>query len=163
VLRKVIVAVALELAPLEDKTPFPHSRIRPVTIPDSSAESIAAFVCANMKIGAMLFTDGHRSYRGLTEYNLDPWWRGKRLPLTERIFWSMNKWFKVDTLDRVAVDRGLEYVRAEFAPENPRFYRHVTFEDPASTGSATRTRWQKAIEHENPPQRRPGGPSQVAA
>jgi transposase-like protein len=61
-LRKVVVAVALELAPLEDNTLFPHGRIRLATIQDSSAASIEAFVRTNVTRGATLLTDGHKSY-----------------------------------------------------------------------------------------------------
>jgi ISXO2-like transposase domain len=127
-LRKVVVAVALERAPLEDDTPFPHGRIRLATIEDSSAASMEVFVRTNVTRGATLLTDGHKSYLGLRGYQFDPRAHGKRLPRTEQVFVSMKNWFKADNLDREAVDRGLQHFRAQLVPETPRSNQRVTFE-----------------------------------
>jgi hypothetical protein len=47
-------------------------RIRLAMIADNSAASIEAFVNANVKRGATLLTDGHKSYPCLTGYRHDP-------------------------------------------------------------------------------------------
>jgi len=81
-----------------------------------------------VKAGATLLTDGHRSYRELDGYHLDPRYHGNQLPHTQRVFASINKFFKTDTLDRDTIDRGLEYVRAELSPPNPEFDWRAPFE-----------------------------------
>ncbi len=125
--KPIFIAVALEVRSGEQASSF-KGRIRLATIPDGSAQSIAAFVQANVKAGATLLTDGHRSYRELDRYHLDPRYHGKQLPHAQRVFASIKKWFKTDTLDRDTIDRGLEFVRAEFTPQDPQLDWRAPFE-----------------------------------
>jgi ISXO2 transposase-like protein len=72
-------------------------RIRLAMIADNSAASIEAFVRTNVKPGATLFTDGHASYPGLTDYRHDPRVVGKMaahvvLPWIHRVFALMKRW-----------------------------------------------------------------------
>src|SRR5690349_18166123 len=52
-------------------------RVRLAAIPDNSAASLHAFIRANVRPGATLLTDGHRSYPGLSGYRHDPRTVGK--------------------------------------------------------------------------------------
>ena len=66
-------------------------------IADNSAASIEAFVNANVKRGATLLTDGHKSYPGLPGYRHDPRIVGKMaahivLPCIHRAFSLMRRW-----------------------------------------------------------------------
>jgi transposase-like protein len=72
-------------------------RIRLAMISDNSSASIEAFVNANVKRGATLLTDGHKSYPGLTGYRHDPRVVGKMaahivLPWIHRAFSLMRRW-----------------------------------------------------------------------
>src|SRR6266853_300550 len=72
-------------------------RIRLAMISDNSSASIEAFVKANVKRGATLLTDGHKSYPGLTGYRHDPRVVGKMaahivLPWVHRAFSLMRRW-----------------------------------------------------------------------
>jgi len=51
-----------------------HGRRRLAVIADSSAESIQAFVKANVKPGSTLPAEGYSSYPGLGAYRHDPEW-----------------------------------------------------------------------------------------
>lgn len=75
VLAKTIIAIAVELPePLdnseEQKEGAKHvlaGRIRLARIPDVTTESLVGFVSSNVFPGAVIYTDGWRSYRGLTK------------------------------------------------------------------------------------------------
>jgi hypothetical protein len=72
-------------------------RIRLAVIADNSAASIKAFVKANVKPGATLLTDGHKSFPGLKGYRHDPRVVGKMaahivLPWSHRAFSLMKRW-----------------------------------------------------------------------
>jgi ISXO2-like transposase domain/Transposase zinc-ribbon domain len=116
--QRITIAVALEVTSSEKASSF-KGRMRLATIPDGSAKSISEFVQANVKAGATLVTDGDKSYRELDGYRVDPRYYEKQLPHTQRVFASIREFFKTDYLDRDAVDRGLEYIRAKFEPQNP--------------------------------------------
>src|SRR5882724_3813480 len=107
-------------------------RIRLAAIPDNSAASIEAFVRANVKLGATLLTDGHRSYPGLTDYRHDPRTIGKMaghivLPWIHRGFALMKRWGlgTYHGLRRKHIDT---YLNEFVFRYNRRFYRHVSFE-----------------------------------
>ena len=107
-------------------------RIRLAMIADNSAASIEAFVKANVKHGATLLTDGHKSYPGLTGYRHDPRVVGKMaghvvLPWIHRAFSLMKRWSlgTYHGLRRKHVDT---YLNEFVFRYNRRFYRHVSFE-----------------------------------
>lgn len=107
-------------------------RIRLAMIADNSAASIEAFVNANVKRGATLLTDGHKSYPGLTGYRHDPRVVGKMaahivLPWIHRAFSLMRRWSlgTYHGLRRKHVDT---YLNEFVFRYNRRYYRHVSFE-----------------------------------
>ena len=107
-------------------------RIRLATIADNSAVSIEAFVKANVKRGATLLTDGHKSYPRLKGYRHDPRIVGKMaahivLPWIHRAFSLMKRWSlgTYHGLRRKHVDT---YLNEFVFRYNRRFYRHVSFE-----------------------------------
>src|SRR3984893_12273947 len=107
-------------------------RIRLATIADNSAESIEAFVKANVKRGTTLITDGHASYPGLTGYRHDPRIVRKMaghivLPWIHRVFSLMKRWSlgTYHGLRRKHVDT---YLNEFVFRYNRRFHRHVSFE-----------------------------------
>jgi predicted RNA-binding Zn-ribbon protein involved in translation (DUF1610 family) len=72
-------------------------RLRLAVIADNSAESIQAFVRANVKPGTTLLTDGHASYPGLGDYRHDPRVVGAMaghvvLPWSHRAFSLLKRW-----------------------------------------------------------------------
>ena len=107
-------------------------RIRLAMISDNSSASIEAFVNANVKRGATLLTDGHKSYPGLTGYRPDPRVVGKMaahivLPWIHRAFSLMRRWSlgTYHGLRRKHVDT---YLNEFVFRYNRRYYRHVSFE-----------------------------------
>lgn len=107
-------------------------RLRLGMIADNSAASIEAFVNANVKHGATLLTDGHKSYPGLKGYRHDPRVVGKMaahivLPWIHRAFSLMRRWSlgTYHGLRRKHVDT---YLNEFVFRYNRRFYRHVSFE-----------------------------------
>jgi transposase-like protein len=107
-------------------------RIRLAMIADNSAASIEAFVNANVKRGATLLTDGHKSYPGLTGYRHDPRVVGKMaahivLPWIHRAFSLLSRWSlgTYHGLRRKHVDT---YLNEFVFRYNRRYYRHVSFE-----------------------------------
>ena len=107
-------------------------RIRLAMIADHSAASIEAFVKANVKPGATLLTDGHKSYPALTGYRHDPRVVGKMaghlvLPWIHRTFSLLKRWSlgTYHGLRRKHVDT---YLNEFVFRYNRRFYRHVSFE-----------------------------------
>lgn len=107
-------------------------RCRLKAIPSNEAKYIHAFVRQNIKPGATLLTDDHRSYRGLDDYRHDPRVVGKMaghipLPWIHRLFSLLKRWGlgTYHGLRRKHIDTYFE----EFAFRyNRRFYRHVSFE-----------------------------------
>ncbi len=72
-------------------------RLRLAPIADYSAESIRAFVAANIACGATLKTDGWAAYPGTPEVNHDPHVVGTMaahvvLPWTHRVFANLKRW-----------------------------------------------------------------------
>jgi transposase-like protein len=107
-------------------------RIRLTMIEDNSAASINAFVSANVKRGATLLTDGHKSFPSLKGYRHDPRVVGKMaghivLPWIHRAFSLMKRWSlgAYHGLRRKHVDT---YLNEFVFRYNRRFYRHVSFE-----------------------------------
>ena len=107
-------------------------RIRLASIEDNSAASIKAFVSANVKQGATLLTDGHKSFPGLKGYRHDPRVVGKMaghivLPWIHRAFSLMKRWSlgTYHGLRRKHVDT---YLNEFVFRYNRRFYRHASFE-----------------------------------
>ena len=107
-------------------------RVRLAAISNNSAASIHAFVRANVKRGATLLTDGHKSYLGLSEYRHDPRTVGKMaghvaLPWIHRVFSLMKRWGlgTYHGLRRKHLDT---YLNEFVFRYNRRFYRHVSFE-----------------------------------
>ena len=107
-------------------------RVRFAVISNNSAASIHAFVRANVKRGATLLTDGHKSYLGLSEYRHDPRTVGKMaghvaLPWIHRVFSLMKRWGlgTYHGLRRKHLDT---YLNEFVFRYNRRFYRHVSFE-----------------------------------
>ena len=107
-------------------------RIRLAMIADYSAASIEAFVNANVKPGATLLTDGHKSFPGLKAYRHDPRVVGKMaahivLPWIYRAFSLIKRWSlgTYHGLRRKHVDT---YLNEFVFRYNRRFYRHVSFE-----------------------------------
>jgi len=107
-------------------------RARLAVIPNNSAASIHAFVRANVKRGATLLTDGHKSYLGLSEYRHDPRTVGKMaghvaLPWIHRVFSLMKRWGlgTYHGLRRKHLDT---YLNEFVFRYNRRFYRHGSFE-----------------------------------
>jgi len=101
-------------------------------ISDNSSASIEAFVNANVKRGATLLTDGHKSYPGLTGYRHDPRVVGKMaahivLPWIHRAFSLLSRWSlgTYHGLRRKHVDT---YLNEFVFRYNRRYYRHVSFE-----------------------------------
>ena len=87
---------------------------------------------ANVKRGATLLTDGHKSYPGLPGYRHDPRIVGKMaahivLPWIHRAFSLMRRWSlgTYHGLRRKHVDT---YLNEFVFRYNRRFYRHVSFE-----------------------------------
>ena len=130
-------------------------RVRLAAIPDNSSASVQAFVQANVKRGATLLTDGHKSYLGLSEYRHDPRVVGKMaghvaLPWIYRVFSLLKRWGlgTYHGLRRKHVDA---YLNEFVFRYNRRFYRHVSFE--TMLGLATRrdpTGYWDIIGRENP-------------
>lgn len=130
-------------------------RIRLAMIADHSAASIEAFVKANVKHGATLLTDGHKSYPALTGYRHDPRVVGKMaghqvLPWIHRTFSLLKRWSlgTYHGLRRKHVDT---YLNEFVFRYNRRFYRHVSFE--TLLGLATHhhpTTYWDIIKRENP-------------
>jgi transposase-like protein len=108
-------------------------RLRLAAIADNSANSIEAFVRANVKPGATLLTDGHASYPGLSgDYRHDPRVVGKMaahivLPWSHRAFALMKRWAlgTYHGLRRKHIDA---YLNEFVFRYNRRFHRHVSFE-----------------------------------
>jgi transposase-like protein len=107
-------------------------RVRLAVIANNSAASIHAFVRANVKRGATLLTDGHKSYLGLSEYRHVPRTLGKMaghvaLPWIHRVFSLMKRWGlgTYHGLRRKHLDT---YLNEFVFRYNRRFYRHVSFE-----------------------------------
>jgi predicted RNA-binding Zn-ribbon protein involved in translation (DUF1610 family) len=108
-------------------------RIRLAMIADNSAESIEAFVNANVKRGATLLTDGHASFPGLSDdYRHDPRIVGKMaghvvFPWIHRVFALLKRWSlgTYHGLRRKHLDTYLEEFVFRY---NRRFYRHISFE-----------------------------------
>ena len=107
-------------------------RIRLAMIADNSADSLEAFVRANVKPGTTLLTDGHSSYPGLTDYRHDPRVVGKMaghvvLPWIHRVFSLVKRWGlgTYHGLRRKHVDTYLDEFVFRY---NRRFYRHASFE-----------------------------------
>jgi transposase-like protein len=120
-------------------------RLRLAAITDNSANSIEAFVRANVKPGATLLTDGHASYPGLSgDYRHDPRVVGKMaahivLPWSHRAFALMKRWAlgTYHGLRRKHIDA---YLNEFVFRYNRRLHRHVSFE--AILGLAARRRPQ---------------------
>ena len=107
-------------------------RIRLAMIADNSAASIEAFVNANVKRGATLLTDGHKSFPGLKGYRHDPRVVGKMaahivLPWIHRAFSLMKRW-SLGTYHGLRRKHADTYLNEFVFRYNRRFYRHVSFE-----------------------------------
>jgi transposase-like protein len=107
-------------------------RLRLAVIADNSAESIQAFVKANVRPGTTLLTDGHASYPGLSAYRHDPRVVGAMaghvvLPWSHRAFLLLKRWAlgTYHGLRRKHIDT---YLNKFVFRYNRRFYRHVSFE-----------------------------------
>ena len=140
---KILVIGAIEVIERDAKKAKPRrkhakyldtrsGRIRLAMIADNSAASIEAFVTANVKRGATLLTDGHKSFPGLKGYRHDPRVVGKMaahivLPWIHRAFSLMKRWSlgTYHGLRRKHVDT---YLNEFVFRYNRRFYRHVSFE-----------------------------------
>jgi transposase-like protein len=140
---KILVIGAVEVIERDTNKPKPRrkhakyldtrsGRIRLAMIADNSAASIEAFVRANVKPGATLLTDGHKSFPGLKGYRHDPRVVGKMaahilLPWIHRAFSLMKRWSlgTYHGLRRKHVDT---YLNEFVFRYNRRFYRHVSFE-----------------------------------
>jgi len=140
---KILVIGAVEVVERDTGKPKPRrkhakyldtrsGRIRLAMIEDNSAASIKAFVSANVKQGATLLTDGHKSFPGLKGYRHDPRVVGKMaghivLPWIHRAFSLMKRWTlgTYHGLRRKHVDT---YLNEFVFRYNRRFYRHVSFE-----------------------------------
>ena len=140
---KILIAGAVEVIDRDTNEAKPRrkgakyldtrsGRVRLATIADNSAASIEAFVRANVKPGATLLTDGHASYRGLTDYRHDPRVVGKMaahvvLPWIHRVFALMKRWGlgTYHGLHRKHVDTYLNECVFRYVS---RFYRHASFE-----------------------------------
>jgi hypothetical protein len=125
-LGKVVVAAAVEICDPREPMKSCSGRTGVDTIPDTSASSVEAFVRARVRPGAMLLTDGHRSYRGLTEYRFAPPRSQDSLPHTQRVFQSLKDWFaKANPLTRAVIDAGRNHFLAQ---ENRHADRQRTFD-----------------------------------
>jgi transposase-like protein len=108
-------------------------RLRLAVIADNSANSIEAFVRANVKPGATLLTDGHASYPGLSgDYRHDPRVVGKMaahivLPWSHRAFALMKRW-ALGTYHGLRRKHAHAYLNEFVFRYNRRFHRHVSFE-----------------------------------
>jgi predicted RNA-binding Zn-ribbon protein involved in translation (DUF1610 family)/transposase-like protein len=140
---KILIAGAVEVIDRDTNEAKPRrkgakyldtrsGRIRLAMITDNSAASIEAFVRANVKRGATLLTDGHRSYPGLTDYRHDPRVVGKMaghvvLPWVHRVFSLVKRWGlgTYHGLRRKHIDT---YLNEFVFRYNRRFFRHVSFE-----------------------------------
>ena len=140
---KILVIGAVEVVERDTGKPKPRrkhakyldtrsGRIRLAMIGDNSAASIKVFVSANIKQGATLLTDGHKSFPGLKGYRHDPRVVGKMaghivLPWVHRAFSLMKRWSlgTYHGLRRKHVDT---YLNEFVFRYNRRFYRHVSFE-----------------------------------
>ena len=140
---KILVIGAVEVVERDTGKPKPRrkhakyldtrsGRIRLAMIGDNSAASIKVFVGANIKQGATLLTDGHKSFPGLKGYRHDPRVVGKMaghivLPWIHRAFSLMKRWSlgTYHGLRRKHVDT---YLNEFVFRYNRRFYRHVSFE-----------------------------------
>ena len=108
-------------------------RLRLAVIADNSANSIEAFVRANVKPGTTLITDGHAAYPGLSgDYRHDPRVVGNMaanvvLPWSHRAFSLLKRWAlgTYHGLRRKHVDAYLDEFVFRY---NRRFHRHVSFE-----------------------------------
>lgn len=130
-------------------------RLRLAVITDNSAESIQAFVKANVKPGTTLLTDGHASYPGLGDYRHDPRVVGAMaghvvLPWSHRAFSLLKRWAlgTYHGLRRKHVDT---YLNEFVFRYNRRFYRHASFETLLGLASnhVPTTYWD-IINRENP-------------
>src|SRR4249919_2578410 len=140
---KILVAGAVEVIDRSAGRPKPRrngakyldtrsGRLRLAVIADNSAKSIEAFVCANVKPGATLITDGHAAYPGLSgDYRHDPRVVGNMaasivLPWSHRAFSLLKRWAlgTYHGLRRKHIDT---YLNEFVFRYNRRFYRHVSF------------------------------------
>jgi len=140
---KILVIGAVEVVDRESNRAKPRrkgakyldtrsGRLRLATIGDNSARSIEAFVRANVKPGATLLTDGHKSYPCVSGYRHDPRTVGAMaghlvLPWIHRAFSLLKRWSlgTYHGLRRKHVDT---YLNEFVFRYNRRFYRHVSFE-----------------------------------
>jgi Zn ribbon nucleic-acid-binding protein len=108
-------------------------RLRLAEIADNTAESIEAFVRANVKPGSTLITDGHASFPGLSsDYRHDPRVVGKMaahivLPWTHRAFALLKRW-ALGTYHGLRSNHINTYLDEFVLRYNRRFYRHISFE-----------------------------------
>jgi Zn ribbon nucleic-acid-binding protein len=108
-------------------------RLRLAEIADNTAESIEAFVKANVKPGSTLITDGHASFPGLSsDYRHDPRVVGKMaahivLPWTHRAFALLKRW-ALGTYHGLRSNHINTYLDEFVFRYNRRFYRHISFE-----------------------------------
>ncbi len=141
---KILVVGAVEVIDRSAGRPKPRrkgakyldtrsGRLRLSAIADNSAKSIETFVCANVKPGATLITDGHPSYPGFSgDYRHDPRVVGNMaasivLPWSRRAFSLLKRWAlgTYHGLRRKHVDA---YLNEFVFRYNRRFHRHVSFE-----------------------------------
>lgn len=107
-------------------------RVRLAVIPDNSAESIEAFVRANIEPGSNLITDGHRSYLGLHEYRHDPHVVkniAAHIPMQwiHRVFSLMKRW-GLGTYHGLRLKHIDTYLNEYVFRFNRRQHRKVSFE-----------------------------------
>jgi len=141
---KILVAGAVEVIDRETGRPRPRrkggkyldtrsGRLRLSVIENNSAQSLEAFVRANVKPGTTLLTDGHASYPGLRgDYRHDPRVVGKMaanivLPWTHRAFSLMKRW-ALGTYHGLRRKHVTVYLDEFVFRYNRRFHRHVSFE-----------------------------------
>ena len=136
-------------------------RIRLAMIAHSSAASIEAFVNANVKRGATLLTDGHKSFPGLKGYRHDPRVVGKMaahilLPWIHRAFSLMKRW-SLGTYHGLRRKHADTYLNEFVFRYNRRFYRHASFETllGLAAGKEPASYWD-IIKRDNP--RKSAGP-----
>jgi ISXO2-like transposase domain/Transposase zinc-ribbon domain len=107
-------------------------RVRLQALPSNEAVHVHAFIRANIKPGATLLSDGHKSYLGLTGYRHDPRVVGKMaghvaLFWIHRVFSLLKRWGlgTYHGLRRRHIDT---YLNEFVFRYNRRFYRHVSFD-----------------------------------
>lgn len=133
-------------------------RIRLAVIADNSAASIEAFVNANVKRGATLLTDGHKSFPCLKGYRHDPRVVGKMaahivLPWIHRAFSLMKRW-SLGTYHGLRRKHADTYLNEFVFRYNRRFYRHVSFETLLGLAANKEpTSYWDLIKRENPRKR----------